>query len=73
MLYHRGMIEIIKQACKEVGGPKALAELLEVRRQSLYLWDRVPAERVLSIEKVTDGKIPRHKMRPDLYPPEDYA
>lgn len=31
---------------------------------------RVPAERVLSLEAATHGLVPKHRIRPDLYPPE---
>lgn len=31
---------------------------------------RVPAERVLDVERVTNGQVSRHQLRPDLYPLE---
>lgn len=34
---------------------------------------RVPAERVLDIERATGGKVSRHDLRPDLYPAEEAA
>ena len=40
--------------------------------QAIQAWlkkNRVPAERVLAVEKATG--VPRHQLRPDLYPPED--
>jgi len=30
-------------------------------------WRRVPPERVLDVERITG--VPRHELRPDLYPP----
>lgn len=55
------------QRCAEaVGGLAKLAALLGVRHQSFYSWKRIPAERVLDIERVTG--ISRHELRPDLYP-----
>lgn len=37
-----------------------------IKRQAPMQWDRVPSARVLTVEKLT--KIPRHVIRPDLYP-----
>lgn len=36
-------------------------------RQAFSQWRKVPPTRVLTVEKVTG--IPRHEIRPDLYPP----
>ena len=46
-----------------------LGRLVGVRRAAVCKWERkrVPAERVLDVERVTG--IPRHELRPDLYPP----
>jgi DNA-binding transcriptional regulator YdaS (Cro superfamily) len=45
-----------------------LARRLGVNKSSITLWGlrRIPAERVLEIEKLTG--IPRHDLRPDIYP-----
>lgn len=48
------------------GGIKALARALGVKHQTFYSWRRVPAERVIDIERLTG--ISRHRLRPDLYP-----
>jgi DNA-binding transcriptional regulator YdaS (Cro superfamily) len=37
---------------------------------SQWLRKRVPADRVLAIERATGGKVTRHELRPDLYPVE---
>lgn len=58
----------LEKAIKHAGNAARLAEQLGVRRQALYQWDRVPAERVLEIERITG--VPRQELRPDLYPPE---
>jgi DNA-binding transcriptional regulator YdaS (Cro superfamily) len=60
------MIDIVHEAALAVGGKQVLAKLLKIKSQNFYRWRRVPAERVLQIEEVT--KIPRHRLRPDLYP-----
>jgi DNA-binding transcriptional regulator YdaS (Cro superfamily) len=54
---------------ERVGGQSALAALLGIKQQSIYEWvkrKRIPAERVVEIESATG--IPRHDLRPDLYP-----
>lgn len=46
----------------------SLARLVGVNRSTFLRWEerRVPAERVLDVERVTG--VPRHELRPDLYP-----
>ena len=54
----------------------ALAKKLGVAHPQVYRWasgTRVPAERVLDIERATNGAVKRHELRPDLYPPEEAA
>lgn len=70
------MLDIVKQAAEMVreasdrnSGIAKLAAILGVSRTALYLWKRVPAERVLALEAATQGKLPRHLIRPDIYPP----
>lgn len=52
-------------AVQAAGGFSALARVLGISPQGLWQWERVPAERLLQVEAVT--KIPREKLRPDLY------
>lgn len=49
---------------------EALARRLAVDKTTVMRWEvrRVPAERVLDVERVTG--ISRHELRPDLYPSE---
>jgi DNA-binding transcriptional regulator YdaS (Cro superfamily) len=61
----------IERAAAAVGSKSELARLIGVAYQSIQQWSRIPAERVLKIEKVTG--IPRHELRPDLYPKEREA
>lgn len=43
----------------------ALARQLGISRVTLYNWQKIPAERVVEIEKLTG--ISRSRLRPDLY------
>lgn len=61
------MIASIQNAAENVGGITRLAREIGVKHQTFYSWKRVPAERVLDIERVSG--VPRHELRPDLYPP----
>jgi len=59
----------ICRAAKAAGGQSALARLLKVTPQAVQKMcasGRVPAERVLEIEKATG--VSRHELRPDIYP-----
>lgn len=61
------MIEIVSDAAEKAGGVVALARELGIRHTALYSWTRVPAERVLDIERITG--ISRHDLRPDIFGP----
>ena len=39
---------------------------LGLNPSAVYQWRRIPAERVLDVERITG--ISRHELRPDLYP-----
>lgn len=56
----------IERAAQAVGGFPELARKLGVTRHAIYQWDRVPANRVIPIERATG--VSRHELRPDLYP-----
>lgn len=65
----------LERAIKQAGSQTALAGLLGVRQSHISNWKnrqgRIPAERVLDIERVTG--VSRHDLRPDLYPRESSA
>jgi DNA-binding transcriptional regulator YdaS (Cro superfamily) len=42
-----------------------IAASLKIYRGSVSKWQRIPAERVVDIERITG--IPREELRPDLY------
>ena len=59
----------IRKAVEKVGGQSALARHLGCTPQAVQRMcslNRVPAERVLKIEKVSG--VSKHDLRPDLYP-----
>ena len=59
----------LERAITEAGGTAALARTINVTPQAISQWDRVPAERALAVEQATGGKVTRHELRPDIYPP----
>lgn len=63
---HQG--QALARAIQSAGGCAKLAEALGVTRGAIYLWKRVPAERVIPVERATG--VPRQQLRPDLYPAE---
>jgi len=56
-----------------IGGQAQLARILGVSQPNVWHWlhksEHVPAEYVLKIEQATGGKVSRHDLRPDIYPP----
>lgn len=52
---------------REKMGPSELARAIKIKSQAVSQWKRVPAERVLEVERATG--ISRHTLRPDLYGP----
>lgn len=63
----------ITQAISSIGKIADLAAAIGVSPQAVRKWKKegkVPAERVLLIESITG--VPRHELRPDIYPPEEY-
>jgi hypothetical protein len=55
----------LKAAIDAAGGMRALARLLGITFQAIQQWKKVPAERLLEIERVTG--VARERLRPDLY------
>ena len=60
------------RAAEKAGGQLALAKAIGTTQSNVWTWLKksrrgTPAEWVLTIEAATG--IPRHELRPDLYPP----
>lgn len=56
---------ILTYAAQKVGGMAQLAAKLGIARQAIYQWKRIPADRVVEVERATG--IPRSELRPDLF------
>jgi DNA-binding transcriptional regulator YdaS (Cro superfamily) len=61
----------LKRAIESLGTAEALARKLFIKPQAISQWERVPPLRVLDVERHTG--IPRHELRPDLYPAPEGA
>ena len=55
----------LEQAIKAAGGVASLARAIGIAQPSVSAWSRIPAERVLAVETLT--QVPRFVLRPDLY------
>jgi TorA maturation chaperone TorD len=55
----------LQEAIRAVGGVSELARRIGISQPSVSNWDRIPAERVLSVEAATG--VARTVLRPDLY------
>lgn len=61
----------LKIAIATAGGLRALARALGITHQSIAQWDKIPAERVPEVERVTG--VPRGVLRPDLFKRQECA
>lgn len=73
------MEEALSKAIDAVGGPTAMGRALGISSQAVSQWKRVPADRVLDVERATvaqeggSPRVTRHELRPDIYPIEESA
>ena len=58
--------EALKRAKQAIGNPTALAKQLGITLAAVSQWRQVPYLRVLEVERITG--VPRHELRPDIYP-----
>jgi len=67
-------VEALKKAIKICGNQANLGLKIGKSQAHVSVWvtrdKKAPADMVLKIEQVTG--VPRHELRPDLYPPEEY-
>ena len=59
------MDAIIEKVKDRAGGIVALARSLGIKHNSIYSWEKIPAERVIDVERLTG--ISRHELRPDVF------
>ena len=59
----------LELAIKTMGGVGSLARGLGIAQPSVSAWSRIPAERVLAVEALT--QVERFVLRPDLYGPAE--
>jgi DNA-binding transcriptional regulator YdaS (Cro superfamily) len=52
------------------GTAPRIAAACGVIRSAVWNWKRVPAQHVLTVEELLE--IPRHRIRPDIYPPPSH-
>jgi DNA-binding transcriptional regulator YdaS (Cro superfamily) len=62
----------LEEAVKIVGGQTALAKKCNVKQQTVFIWlkNGLPIKRVIEVERATNYKVSRHRLKPDYYPPE---
>ena len=56
------------RAITKVKRLKVIAEACGITEQAVCQWEKVPAEHVIKVERVSG--VSRHDLRPDLYPKE---
>lgn len=63
------MIDGLDRAIEYFGGQAALAEKLGLTKMAITQWKerKVPLERAIEIEKLTNNKVTRHDLRPDIF------
>lgn len=68
-------MDALQRAIEAAGGLTRLAERIGVSPQVVSNWRSrgIPADRVLAVERASDGKVSRSELRPDLYPLESAA
>jgi DNA-binding transcriptional regulator YdaS (Cro superfamily) len=59
------------RARRAAGGNAGIGRQLNISGQAVSQWDRVPAERVLDVERISG--VPRYELRPDIYPPPEQS
>lgn len=63
--------DALNRAIAGTGGVNKLARAVGLKQNSVSAWRRVPAEHVIAVSKASG--VPRHELRPDLYPPDEAA
>ena len=65
MKKHQTKTEGLAEAIEKAGSMRKLALALGISTQAVSTWWRVPASRVLDVERVTG--VSRYRLRPDVF------
>jgi DNA-binding transcriptional regulator YdaS (Cro superfamily) len=57
--------KIVDEAIATAGGLERLGLAIGITAQAVWKWTRVPANRVIAVERATG--IPRERLRPDIF------
>ena len=69
-------MDALDQVIEILGSQEALASNLKIRSPSISEWrkrGRVPAERCLEIERLTENRVTRYELRPDVFGKQERA
>lgn len=66
------MLKPLEKALEILGGQAQTAKILGIAQQTVSAWvnrhKRVSIKYAIPLEKLTEGKVNRHQLRPDVYP-----
>lgn len=60
-----------KIAIRIAGGAAAVASEIGVTRAAVSNWKECPPKHVLTLERLSQGRVSRHEIRPDVFGPEE--
>ncbi|MFC4699360.1 transcriptional regulator [Glaciecola siphonariae] len=67
-------VSAFERAIIQAGGQTSLGRKIGKSQGQISIWlnrdKKLPAEFVIAVEKVSG--VPRHELRPDIYPPDEY-
>ena len=50
-----------------LGGVTKIASILGISKAAVSRWSKIPVERCVQLEKLTDKSVTRMQMRPDIF------
>ncbi|MEG3641275.1 transcriptional regulator [Magnetococcus sp. PR-3] len=57
----------LRRAIRVSGGGSVVAKSLGISPSAVSQWQRCPAERVLEVERLSQGRVSRYLLRPDVF------
>lgn len=60
--------DLLSIVIDKAGGATKLGRALGISHQAILKWPKVPATRVLEVERITG--VSRHELRPDVFGPQ---